>query len=56
MKYTQRGKGGQVDIVWQAPSSVLLKQAEEAAAQADVVVAFVGLSTNLEGEESKVDS
>jgi beta-glucosidase len=33
----------------------LIQQAVEAARQSDVVVAFVGLNTNLEGEEMKVD-
>ncbi len=54
VEYMHRKRGGQVDIVWQAPPEVLLSQAADAAAHSDVVVAFVGLSTNLEGEEMKV--
>ena len=54
VEYTHREAGGQVDIVWEPPSEALLDQAMDAARGSDVVVAFVGLSTNLEGEEMKV--
>jgi beta-glucosidase len=39
---------------WQPPAAVLLAEAVKAAGQADVVVAFVGLSPNLEGEEMPI--
>jgi beta-glucosidase len=55
VEYTRSKSGGQIDIVWQPPSQALIQQAVEAARQSDVVVAFVGLSTNLEGEQMKVD-
>ena len=43
-----------IDLTWQAPASVLRDQAVAAAQQADVTVAFVGLSPSLEGEEMPV--
>jgi beta-glucosidase len=54
VEYTHREAGGQVDIVWEPPAKALLEEAIEAARTSDVVVAFVGLSTNLEGEEMKI--
>jgi beta-glucosidase len=54
VEYTHREAGGQVDIVWEAPPDALLGEAVEAARNSDIVVAFVGLSNNLEGEEMKV--
>jgi beta-glucosidase len=41
-----------VTLRWKPPLDVLRAQAVEAARQADVVIAFVGLSPELEGEES----
>ena len=43
-----------IDLTWQAPADVLRNQAVEAAKNADVVIACVGLSPNLEGEEMPV--
>jgi beta-glucosidase len=43
--------GGGVTLKWQAPADALLAEAVDVAKQADVVVAFVGLSPQLEGEE-----
>ena len=54
VEYTHREAGGQIDIVWSAPPEALLKEAIDAARNADAIVAFVGLSSNLEGEEMKV--
>jgi beta-glucosidase len=39
---------------WQPPVEVLRDEAVKAAQQADAVVAFVGLSPNLEGEEMRI--
>jgi beta-glucosidase len=53
-----QGPGGAVArFVWSppAPPGQALRDAEEAARQADVVVAFLGLSSSLEGEEMPVD-
>ena len=40
-----------IDLTWQTPAAALLNQAVNAAKDSDVVVAFVGLSPELEGEE-----
>lgn len=55
IEYTRTKSGGQIDLVWQPPAEALIQQAVEAARQSEVVVVFVGLNTNLEGEEMKVD-
>jgi beta-glucosidase len=46
--------GGGVTLEWEAPAQALLDKAVEQAKQADVVVAFVGLSPQLEGEEMRI--
>jgi beta-glucosidase len=43
-----------IDLEWIAPANSLLGPAIEAARAADAIVAFVGLSPNLEGEEMNV--
>lgn len=43
-----------IDLTWQAPAEALRAQAVEAATQSDVVIAAVGLSPSLEGEEMPV--
>ncbi len=43
-----------VELVWTPPADSLLGQAIDAAKKSDAVVAFVGLSPNLEGEEMNV--
>jgi len=43
-----------VALNWQPPVEVLRDEAVRAAQQADAVVAFVGLSPNLEGEEMRI--
>ena len=43
-----------IDLTWQAPAEALRAQAVEAAKQSDVVIAAVGLSPSLEGEEMPV--
>jgi beta-glucosidase len=45
---------GDVKLDWQPPVEVLRNEAVKAAQQADAVVAFVGLSPNLEGEEMSI--
>jgi len=50
--------GGQdqgIRLQWLAPPEAQLAEAEAAARNADVVVAFVGLSPDVEGEESPLD-
>jgi beta-glucosidase len=46
--------GGGVTLKWQAPAQAQLDEAVSQAKQADVVVAFVGLSPQLEGEEMPI--
>jgi beta-glucosidase len=46
--------GAGLTFEWQPPVDVLRDEAVNVAKQADVVVAFVGLSPNLEGEEMNV--
>ncbi len=43
-----------IDLTWQAPATVLRDEAVNAAKNADVTVAFVGLSPSLEGEDMPV--
>ena len=50
VEYRQNGPGGGAELDWIPPAQVLLDQAEQRAKQADVVVAFVGLNSSLEGE------
>jgi beta-glucosidase len=45
---------GHVTLNWQPPVEALRDEAVNAAQQADAVVAFVGLSPNLEGEEMPI--
>jgi len=47
-------RGGGMRLEWQPNADALREQAVTAARQADVVVAFVGLSPDLEGEEMPV--
>ncbi len=46
--------GGGITLSWQPPAGVLLDQALKTARASDVVVAFVGLSPHLEGEEMPI--
>jgi beta-glucosidase len=43
-----------IDLTWQAPAAALRDEAVRAAQNADVTIAFVGLSPSLEGEEMPV--
>ena len=46
--------GGGIYLKWAAPAQAQLEEAVAAAKQSDVVVAFVGLSPQLEGEEMPI--
>jgi beta-glucosidase len=46
--------GGGVTLKWEAPAQAQLDEAVACAKDADVVVAFVGLSPQLEGEEMRI--
>ena len=56
VEYVHEGDraGGGLILKWQAPVAAQLEEAIESAKQADIVVAFVGLSPQLEGEELKI--
>jgi beta-glucosidase len=43
-----------IDLTWQAPAAVLRDEAVHAARHSDVIIALVGLSPSLEGEEMPV--
>ena len=46
--------GAGVELEWQAPAEAMRDEAVRAAESSDVVLAFVGISPNLEGEEMPV--
>jgi len=56
LEYSHSGdrSGGGVTLKWEAPAQALLDEAVARAKEADVVVAFVGLSPQLEGEEMPI--
>ena len=56
LEYSHSGDraGGGVTLKWEAPAQPQLDEAVAQAKQADVVVAFVGLSPHLEGEEMRI--
>jgi beta-glucosidase len=56
LEYSHSGDqaGGGVYLKWAAPARAQLDEAVAAARQSDVVVAFVGLSPQLEGEEMPI--
>ena len=56
MEYSHQSPlfGAGVSFDWQPPVDTLRQQAVEAAKQADAVVAFVGISPRLEGEEMPI--
>ncbi|HSX65128.1 MAG TPA: glycoside hydrolase family 3 N-terminal domain-containing protein, partial [Pseudoxanthomonas sp.] len=55
LEIEHRGEDQGLRLEWLAPAGAQLAEAERAVAQADAVVAFVGLSPDLEGEALKVD-
>ena len=56
LEYSHSGdaSGGGLTLKWEAPAQPQIDEALAAAKQADVVVAFVGLSPHLEGEEMRI--
>ncbi len=54
LEYIHSNGSAGIDLTWQAPAAVLRDQAVDIARQADVIVAMVGLSPSLEGEEMPV--
>jgi beta-glucosidase len=58
IEYSQSGKipGGGITFEWSPRHELLQEEAVAAAKKADVVVAFVGLTPRLEGEEMRVNA
>jgi len=56
LEYSHSGDrfGGGLTLKWEAPAQAQLDEAVAQAKNADVVVAFVGLSPHLEGEEMRI--
>jgi beta-glucosidase len=56
LEYSHTGDqaGGGITLEWEAPAQAQLDEAVARAKEADVVVAFVGLSPQLEGEEMPI--
>jgi beta-glucosidase len=46
--------GGGITLAWQPPAAALLQHAVEAAKNSDLVIAMVGLTSHLEGEEMPI--
>jgi len=55
LEWQHSGEDQGIHLQWIAPPEAQLAEARRAANDADVVVAFVGLSPDVEGEELKVD-
>jgi beta-glucosidase len=51
VEYRQPGSGGTLQLRWIPPAAAALAEAEAVMRSADVVLLFVGLSSELEGEE-----
>jgi beta-glucosidase len=58
IEYSQAGKiqGSMIALEWEPSQQLLQTEAVAAASKADVVVAFVGLTPRLEGEEMRVNA
>jgi beta-glucosidase len=56
IEYKHTGDNGIVALEWEPPAAALLEQAVQAAQQSDVIVACIGLSPRLEGEETYVEA
>jgi beta-glucosidase len=54
LEYRHATAAAGIDLTWQPPASALAREAVAAAKQSDVVIALVGLSPQLEGEEMPV--
>jgi beta-glucosidase len=51
VEYRQSGSGGMLQLGWIPPAGVALAEAEKLVKDSDVAIVFVGLSSELEGEE-----
>lgn len=55
VEYRQSGSGIGTAFVWIPPAAPLLSEAINLVSQSDLVLAFLGLNSDLEGEESPLD-
>ena len=53
VEYRQPGAGGTIQLAWTPPAGAALSEAVSLVKDADVAVVFVGLSSELEGEEMR---
>ena len=53
VEYRQTGAGGTIQLAWTPPADATLSEAVALAKGSDVAVVFVGLSSELEGEEMR---
>jgi beta-glucosidase len=53
MEYRQPGSGGTIQFGWIPPADTALAEAEKLVKDSDVAIVFVGLSSELEGEEMR---
>jgi beta-glucosidase len=53
VEYRQPGSGGTLQLAWIPPAAAALSEAEALVKESDVAVVFVGLSSELEGEEMR---
>ena len=53
IEYRQLGSGGSLQFAWIPPADSVLAEAEELVKNSDVAIVFVGLSSELEGEEMR---
>ena len=53
VEYRQTGAGGTIQLAWTPPADATLSEADALAKGSDVAVVFVGLSSELEGEEMR---
>ena len=53
VEYRQTGAGGTIQLAWTPPADATLAEAVALAKGSDVAVVFVGLSSELEGEEMR---
>jgi beta-glucosidase len=55
VEYRQHRGGTGIELVWRPPAKPLLKEAVQTVKGSDVAVAFLGLNSELEGEEMKIE-
>jgi len=55
VEYLPERAGGEVQLMWAEPASILREEALQAASEADAVILMLGLSPRLEGEEMSVE-